>query len=151
MTALYKSDGPFIWNRDGAYDGIKAEAAEIADAIVANKEPFTTTNLTIAHISDLETVIRASATADWVVYAMGFRPRAAFSVIVDGKPVNPLLYDGATGKIDATASAWGFGIAYPNRAPDGLHWDVSIAAFLEHMTKQIPQCVTSMDTISKSP
>lgn len=138
VTALYNSDAPFYWDRDGAYDGIKAEAAEVADDIVGGK-----VEATLVHVKDTTKVIRASREADWVVYAMGFSIRESIKVTVDGVIKSGKEYDGATGRL-TEVPAWGFGIAYPNRAPDGIHWDVSVAAFLEHMKPQIPTIVSGI-------
>jgi cation diffusion facilitator CzcD-associated flavoprotein CzcO len=131
VTAFYSSPEPFYWARDGAYDGIKEEAAEIADNIVAGRIP-----VELVPVQDSSKLIRRSYDADWVVYAMGFAPRNGIQLSVDG--VNkPAEYNGSTGQMTVPA-AWGFGTAYPNLAPDGIHWDVSVAAFLEHMKPQIP-------------
>ena len=137
VTAFYHSPQPFYWARDGAYKGIKADAADIADAIVAGKIP-----VTLVHIQNTEEVIRASRDADWVIYAMGFVPRDTIHVTVDGISRSSLAYDGQTGRF-TEAPAWGFGIAYPSRAPDGVHWDVSVASFIEHMNSQISNIVNT--------
>jgi hypothetical protein len=34
-------------------------------------------------------------------------------------------------------NAWGFGIAYPSQAPDGIHFDVGVASFIEHISNNI--------------
>jgi hypothetical protein len=143
VTAFYKESGaagPFAWSRDGAYDGIKGEAAEIADAIVRGE--FGDEHLRIHEVGDTAALLRAALSSDWVVYAMGFQPRP-FSLEVDGAPVSAAAYNGATGALDAAPRAWGFGTAYPNRAPDGIHWDVSVAAFLTHIRAQLPALLSS--------
>ena len=132
VTAYYNTDSPFYWDRDGIYDGVKAEAAAIADDIVAGKIP-----VTLVSTKDTAKVIRTSHNAEWVVYAMGFSPRDTIELVVDGSKISPIVYDGKTGKLPSIP-AWGFGIAYPNRAPDGVHWDVSVASFLGHMKHQLP-------------
>jgi len=130
VTAYYRAEKPFYWARDGAYSGIKADAADIADSIVAG-----TTKVNLVSIGDTAKVIRTSHDAQWVVYAMGFYQRT-LQISVDGAPCSSTEYDGQTGRL-LKAPAWGFGIAYPNRAPDGINWDVSVASFLEHMKPQI--------------
>ena len=117
ITAVYRGSTPFVWDRDGAYDGIKEEAAAIADKIIAGEIPVTLTN-------------KPPTDSRWVIYATGFTPR-----IISGLGQE---YDGMTGAIRGAPNAWGFGIAYPNAAPDGVHWDVSVAAFLNHIKAQIP-------------
>jgi hypothetical protein len=140
VTAYYNSKEPFYWARDGAYDGIKEEAAEIADDIVTGKIP-----VELVHVENTSKVIRASHSAHWVVYAMGFHPRNTIQVFVNDTPLQqPLKYNGGNGQINDAPSAWGFGIAYPNLAPDGFHWDVSVAAFFEHMKQQIPSLLQGL-------
>lgn len=134
VTAYYNSEAPFYWARDGAYDGIKADAADIADKIVAGN-----LQVTLVPTKDTAQVIRTSHEARWSVFAMGFAPRLV-DIRVDGTQCSSSEYDGQTGRILA-APAWGFGVAYPNRAPDGIHWDVSVASFLEHMKQQVPKII----------
>jgi len=136
VSAYYNTPEPFYWASKGAYDGVKEEAAEIADNIVAGKIP-----VTLIPIQDTAKLIRSSNAADWVIYAMGFVPRETIRCTVDGaeRPLKP--YNGETGALTAVPAAWGFGVAYPNRAPDGIHWDVSVAAFLDHMKKQMAAIV----------
>jgi hypothetical protein len=131
VTAYYASSEPFYWDRNGMYDGIKGEAATIADDIVAGKIP-----VSLVPIHDTAAVIRSSRAAEWVVYAMGIAPRT-IKLYVDGVETPSTTYSETTGKLGCLP-AWGFGVAYPNRAPDGIHWDVGVAPFLEHMKKQIP-------------
>ena len=138
VVAYYASPEPFYWDRDGHYDGIKEEAAQIADEIVARRIP-----VELVPVSDTATVIRTSHTADWAVYAMGFQPRDA-ALSVDAILRSALEYDGQTGALTHVPAAWGFGVAYPNAAPDGVHWDVSVAAFLEHMKKQMPAIINGL-------
>lgn len=136
VIAYHNSQEPFYWARDNHYDGIKADAADIADKIVSGEIPAS-----IIPTKDVAKVIRTSHEADWVVYAMGFSPRD-YNISVDKVTCSEKEYDGATGRL-LNAPAWGFGIAYPNRAPDGVHWDVSVASFLEHMKSQISVIVGS--------
>lgn len=140
VTAYYNSQQPFYWDRDGAYDGIKEEAAEIADDIVAGKIP-----VDLVSVENTSKVIRTSQFADWVVYAMGFQARNSIHVCVNEVSLqHPIKYNGTTGQLNDAPSAWGFGIAYPNLAPDGIHWDVSVAAFLEHMKQQVPSLLQGL-------
>ena len=134
VTAYYNTAAPFYWARDNVYDGIKAEAAEVADKIVAGEIP-----VDLVPVKDTAKVIRGARAADWVVYAMGFMPRN-IRMTVNGAEISPTEYDGATGML-TNAPAWGFGVAYPNRAPDGVHWDVSVAAFLNHAAQQLPRII----------
>ena len=134
VTAYYNTPKPFYWSRDNHYDGIKADAADIADRITDGSLP-----VTLVPIQDTAKLIRTSQDADWVVYAMGFTPRK-IPLSIDGIPCSSTEYDGENGRL-LHAPAWGFGVAYPNRAPDGIHWDVSVASFLDHMKRQIPNII----------
>jgi len=125
-TAFYNTTKPFYYARDGEYDGIKQDSAEIADAIMANTYPKLQSN----HVTDTAQVIKASRKADWVIYATGFKARSNIKV--------NLAYDGKTGAITDSPGLWGFGIAFPNKADDDINWDVSIPSFHSHIQKQMP-------------
>lgn len=147
VVNFYAGAQPFYWDRDGAYDGIKREAADIADSIVKGDACWGNGAYSLVPTDDMCELIRATKAADWAVYATGFSPRQSIQVSQDGLVKSALKYDGATGKLAEVSCAWGFGIAYPNRAPDGVHWDVSVAAFLEHMKRQLPQILCDFRNI----
>lgn len=132
VTNFYATEKPFYFDRDGEYDGIKKDAAIIADDILTGKYQ----TVTLESVHDMSAIIRASKTADACIYACGFEARS----------INPQWnqYDGLTGRIQGTTTAWGFGIAYPNRAPDGIHWDVSVPAFQAHIEKQMPDILATL-------
>lgn len=133
VTNFYATEKPFYFDRDGEYDGVKKDAAIIADNILEGKYP----QLTMESVHDMAALMRASKSVDACIYACGFEPRV----------VNPELkrYDGLTGRIEGAANAWGFGIAYPNRAPDGIHWDVSVPAFQAHIEKQMADILATLN------
>ena len=128
-TAVYKGTKPFLFARDGEYDGIKEDAATAADAILAGQY----TNLELIVADDMAKLARALRTSDWVIYAIGFEQRSEIR-----STLNLSQYDGATARLSAPSS-WGFGIAYPNitTLPDGsVHKDVSLLSFATHILKQ---------------
>jgi hypothetical protein len=125
-TAFYNTTKPFYYARDGEYDGIKQDSADIADAINAGRYP----TIRLTHVNDTAQVIKASRKADWVIYATGFKIRTNIKM--------NLSYNGTTGAISESPGMWGFGIAFPNSAADGVHWDVSIPSFHSHIQKQMP-------------
>lgn len=152
VAAFYATADPFYWDRDGHYDGIKREAADIADSVQRGDYAG---RLDLISVNDTAGVIRATKDVDWVVFAMGFQARKGLVLSkggVGGSPAAPAQppfeYDGATGALVGFPAAWGFGIAYPNRAPDGIHWDVSVAAFLEHMKLQLPTLLAPLHSSS---
>lgn len=137
ITNFYATEKPFYFARDGEYDGIKQDAVPIAENILNNVYP----NVTLESVHDMSAIIRASKTADVCIYACGFEPRI----------IQPewKLYDGETGRIEGTTTAWGFGIAYPNRAShhDGqakVYWDVSVPSFQTHIQKQMPDILATL-------
>lgn len=128
-VAVYKGTKPFLFARDGEYDGIKEDAATAADAILAGQY----TNLELIVADDMVKLARALRTSDWVIYAIGFEQRTELRC-----SFNLNQYDGATGRLSAPSS-WGFGIAFPNTTtlPDGsVHNDVSLFSFATHILKQ---------------
>jgi len=135
VTGLYKGSKPFQWAREGDYDGLKLDGADLADTYTAAPPP----TLTLAPFDDPAALIKATRTADWVVYATGFQ-RVPLPLTVDGAGAPQPPYDGRTGAL-GLPRAWGFGLAYPSQAPDGVHWDVGVAAFLDHMAAQVSSIV----------
>lgn len=128
--AFYKGEKPFLFARDGEYDGIKQESETIADQILAGAFPHTF----LHPITNTAELIRWTRRSDWVIYASGFQRTDLTS---------SLSYDDSTGRIQNLPNTWGFGIAFPSRASDGIHWDVGISSFFEHIEKQIPRIVES--------
>lgn len=133
IIAVHHGLKPFKWARDGVYDGLKLEAAVIADEIVHLQYP----SIQCIPITSLTTIFREGIQADWVVYAIGFDARQDITVTVNGGVKSLKGYDGITGKLSDVPNAWGFGIAYPSRAPDRIHWDVGISSFLDHIHTQL--------------
>jgi hypothetical protein len=128
--AFYKGEKAFSFARDGEYDGIKQESETIANEILSG----TYTQTSLHSFTNTAELIRWTRRSDWVIYACGFE-RTDLTL--------SLTYDGQTGRIQELPNTWGFGIAFPNRASDGVHWDVSIPSFFEHIEKQIPTIVES--------
>lgn len=129
VTGIYKGGAPFSLASEGDYDGLKLEAAQFAETYRASPPPM----LTIVPFTDTPALIKATRVADWVIYAIGIEPREVSGL--------PALYDGRTGALNGASRAWGFGIAFPSQAPDGVHWDVGISAFLDHMAAQVSAIV----------
>lgn len=131
VTNFYATQKPFYFDRDGDYDGLKQDAADIADQILKG-----ILSVDLISIHDVGGVIRATQkSVDAMIVAIGFEQRNTFGFS---------KYDGATGKLEGVTNGWGFGIAYPNRAPDGIHWDVSIPAFMAHIQTQMPDILSSL-------
>ena len=122
---LFKT--PFLFAKNGEYDGIKEEAERIAEDILRNSYK----NLTLCNIDNIDTIIKTSKNCDWVIYAMGFKT-THIKCVFDLTKYNP-----TSGKLLETEKAYGFGIAYPSLAPDSIHVDVGVYSFVEHIQKQI--------------
>ena len=129
IKAFYVGNTPFFFDRQGAYDGLKHDAADIAQKVLHGAY----TNVELISTSDIGNVMRASKEIQKTVFAIGFEARNPFGF---------REYNGRTGRITNLASAWGFGIAYPNEAEDGKHWDVSVPAFQRHIQNQIPDILS---------
>jgi len=137
VIGIYKGSTPFLWARDGEYGGIKMDAAAIADSIVANIYP----SVRLVSFSSVHDLIKETRQATWAIYSMGFSVSSGIRMVVNSSEIILSNYDSSTGKITGAPNAWGFGIAYPSIAPDGIHYDVGISSFLEHFNKQIPQII----------
>lgn len=142
ILGIYKtsSNKPFIYARNGEYDGIKLDASIIADEIMANKYP----SIRLLHITDVSAILRESRSADWVIYAIGFEPRV-IPMYVDNEPIFSSSYERTSGVIHNCQCAWGFGLAYPSQAPDGIHLDVGVSSFLEHIHTQISSILNRVE------
>ena len=137
ITNFYATPKPFYFARDGDYDGIKQDAAVIADKILANEMP----QVELVSIHDTAGMIRKTREADKVIYAIGFEQRDSLKI---NENTGRIEYDGDTGRLRGVTNAWGFGIAYPNRAEDKQHWDVSVPSFAAHIQKQLPDILSSL-------
>jgi hypothetical protein len=131
VTNFYLPPKPFFFAKDGDYDGLKQDAAVIAEKILNKEYP----NVQLVSVHDTAAVIRASKQATAAIYAIGFQSRNLLG-FTD--------YDELTGRLKNVTNAWGFGIAYPNQATDGHHWDVSVPAFQAHIQKQLPDILSSL-------
>ena len=132
-VGIYRGETPFLFARDGVYTGIKLDAEQYADEILKGEYP-TVKLINSANISD---VIRETRTATWCIYATGFERRTTIRLKVNGEEKNLGNYLATTGKLIDCPNAWGFGIAYPSQAPDGIHFDVGVSSFIEHIAKQL--------------
>lgn len=129
-TAFYKKKVPFLFAKDGEYDGIKEEAERIANRILNNEFK----HINLVNINTIENIIRASKEATHVIYSIGFETKQSIQCNFS---INK--YEPKNGKLLDIPCAWGFGIAYPSLAPDEIHYDVGIISFVEHIQNQITE------------
>jgi hypothetical protein len=133
VTGFYNQEKPFYFARDGEYDGIKQESAEIADAILANSIP-----VRLCAFKDTKALVKAIQKADWIVSATGFTGRTLEIRDVQGALVTA-GFSPATGRI--AENLYGFGIAYPGESMvgDRTFKDVGLPSF----SQQIKRCLSS--------
>jgi cation diffusion facilitator CzcD-associated flavoprotein CzcO len=121
VTAVYKGTTPFSYARDGNPRGIKQEAATIADEIVSKKwGEYTPTFLSYY---DFPAVFRATYSADFAVYSLGFESRHPYCITKEGE-VYMISHNSNTGELEGLPNVWGFGIAFPTH-------DVGFRSFYE--------------------
>lgn len=132
-VGIYRGEKPFLFARDGVYTGIKLDAEKYADEILQGNYP-TIKLINSANISD---IIRETYRATWCIYATGFERRTTIRLEVNGEEKNLGNYSATTGKLTDCPNAWGFGIAYPSQAPDGINFDVGVSSFIEYIAKQL--------------
>ena len=140
IVGVYKNASPFIWARDGEYEGLKLDGATIADSIGRGEYP----TVRLVSYNNISEMVKETRHATWAVYAAGFILNTSIRVLVDADDKSITDYNANTGVLAGVPNAWGFGIAYPSQAPDGIHYDVGISSFLEHFYKQIPAIVADL-------
>jgi hypothetical protein len=136
VTGFYRGPVPFTFADEGDYDGLKLEGAATARAYMSAPPD----RLRLRPFID---GIEFRDEFDWAVYATGFNRKCEFPFHINGVPASLSRYDGKTGRLLEAPNVWGFGLAYPSQAPDGVHWDVGIAPFLEHMSRQIVDIINT--------
>ena len=135
-TAVHKNVKPFLFAKDGEYDGIKEDAEFIAERILKNEFSY----VKLLHLQQVDKLIKVSKKATKVIYAIGFNTRD-IKISYNNEIKDSSLYDKKTGSILGCEGLWGFGIAYPSSAPDDIHVDVGIISFVEHILKQVKDII----------
>jgi hypothetical protein len=137
VSVIYRTHTPFVFASDGAYQGIKAEAANVARELLATPNE----HLTLIQSSDAPAVIRAFNRCDAIISAIGFVKNTNTCVFkVDGEIIDSAKYNSQTGKIDAASQLWGIGLAYPSTTTyDGkVYEDAGVASFINHAIEIVP-------------
>jgi hypothetical protein len=127
VSLVYATEKPFLFARDGEYDGIKQDAATIADSVLVG-----TSSVDLIHYSNQEEVISAALRASWACYTVGFALDDQTKSLVNGSN-----YNTQTAKLCEDSEIYGFGIAFPSCTTINgkTFWDVSIPSFTEHILK----------------
>lgn len=140
VYGIYKGETPFKYARDGKYDGIKQESADIADALQAKQFP----NCELLSSSHFAQVIKAVQRSTWIVNATGFEGSPIDILDKDGRRISCLLYSPETAELQE--GLYGFGLAYPGVTvlPEGRFVDVSIPSFQAQIERCLPTCLAKI-------
>lgn len=135
VIGFYKSSTPFFFARDGNYDGIKQESADIADRILANKYE----NIQLFSTQNLKYVIQSVSKSAWVVSCAGFDISPIDLKDETGSFIDSLKYSPQTGQI--YKSIYGFGLAYPGitEIDSKIYKDISIPSFVQQIQRCLPE------------
>ena len=136
IYGVYRGAKPFIFARDDEYDGIKQEAAIIADSILAGDMPSCTLLSLTNSEKDVTRIIRY---CDYVIYCVGFKQRG-LSIKNDGAMVELSAYNSTTAQLAEGLSIWCYGAGFPNKTDyrGRLHYDVGIPSFINYMLRTFP-------------
>jgi hypothetical protein len=137
LNGIYDTEKPFYFARDGCYDGIKEEAATIADAITAKTLP-----VKLVSTKDTKNLVKILTKTDWVVLSIGFTARSLCVIALDGTQLNEVDYSPTTALVAGQADLYGFGISYPgvSEIEGKTYKDVSIPSFVQ----QIQRCLAEI-------
>lgn len=138
VTVFYVGDKPFYFNRDGDYDGIKQEAATIADEILAKAEKYK--SVRIINLAKTSEVVKAVVKADWIINAIGFSPTTLRIEDSSGHLLDSTAYEPETGALkNSHKKLYGYGIAYPGETvyKEKVFKDVSIPSFVSQIKRTL--------------
>ena len=138
VYGIHKGETPFIFERDGHYDGIKQESAEIADRLL-NEKP---TGIEFIRYGNMAKVIKVLGKVDWVVSAVGFEASPIQILNKEGAEIPSEVYLPETAEI--AVSLYGFGLAYPGISivNEQTFKDVSIPSFLTQIRRCLPSILS---------
>ena len=134
---MYDTEKPFYFARDGCYDGIKEEAATIADTIIAKTLP-----VKLVSTKDTKNLVKILTKTDWIVLSIGFAARSLPVTAADGTQLNEVDYSPTTALVAGQADLYGFGLSYPgvSEIEGKTYKDISIPSFVQ----QIQRCLAEI-------
>jgi hypothetical protein len=140
-VAIYKTDTPFQYSKDGHYSGIKQESEDIARNIENGLYP----TIKLVHHTNITEVARAIHSATAYVSCIGFEP-SQIEILVDGQKMSSLKYSSETARIDSCPNCYGFGMAFPGTTTvnNKVHNDISLSAFNDQIER-----ILSNDSVLK--
>jgi hypothetical protein len=132
VNAIYRSQTPFQYARDGFYSGIKQESESIADDVLKGSYP----NVKLIRTDDIDSVSRALIKTTAFISAIGFEPRK-IDIIVEDSVKSSLKYSPETALLTDCPRCYGFGMAYPSVTIIGktVRNDISFAAFHSQISR----------------
>jgi hypothetical protein len=132
-VGIYDTPVPFLFARDGAYDGIKEGSEIIADSILKGEYE----NLSLVKYSDGISVYKELKTTTKAIYCIGFKPSQSIGLI-------NLQYDPKTAKLITYENGYGYGIAFPGTTElnEKIYADVSVLSFQEQIERTLPNILT---------
>ena len=136
IYGVYRGPKPFVFGHDDEYDGIKQEAAVIADNILAGGMP----SCTLLSLTDSEKdVLRIIRYCDYVIYCVGFKQRG-LTIKNEGAIVELSAYNSTTAQLAEGVSIWCYGAGFPNKTDykGRVHYDVGIPSFINYMLRTFP-------------
>lgn len=141
VYGIYKGSKPFKFARDGHYDGIKQESAEIADQLLANLPE----RCELIPSSEIARVVKAVQRSSWIISAIGFEGSPMEILAKDGRHLSSALYSPETAELQGDY-LYGFGLAYPGvtTLPEGKFVDVSIPSFQAQIERCLPTCLAKI-------
>ena len=134
VTAIYGTERPFLFHRDGVSEGLKQEAATIADEILSGAWREYTPSL--VHMSDTSSVVAAADSNTYVIYSCGFEKQ--MPKYINALDNSEQLLIPKEGRFMSEVGVvvpdiYGFGIGFPSSytGPDGVKYpDVGFAGFI---------------------
>lgn len=142
VTAIYKSEHPFYYARDGYSEGIKQESALIADEIT--KGIWGEFTPTLANYNDVSVVFRNLQNATIVIYAIGFE-KGLFKYESASGECKEAVYTPNTNEFftcsEKLQGIWGFGIGFPSlyTSTNGKQYsDIGFAGFIHAIKNALP-------------
>lgn len=132
---FYKTTSPFLFARDGNYDGIKQESAEIADKILSANPPL----VQLYPSQNLKYVIQSITKSDWVISCTGFEASPIQIKDESGIVIDSCQYSSQTGQV--AKCIYGFGLAYPgvSEVEGKAFKDISIPSFIHQIKRCLPE------------
>jgi len=127
-NAVYKSEKPFLFARDGEYSGVKEGSELIADSILQGNYK----KLKLIPWSDPLAIYKALLKTTKCIVCIGFQCR-----LIQGSSIK---YDPSTAAIQDLENVYGFGIAYPGTSEVNgrTYIDVSVLSFQDQIRKCLP-------------